>query len=366
MAAASISPSEKTPLVDGKNLNGTNDPENPPNPASNKINKNDDKNKGAYRDVEPSWGEVMEKVTPHIRPADSWHTFCAVVALISLVIGKIIGILPPLAIKYAVDTISEEPTSAKPIIYAILAYCGLKVLGMINSAGQDLAQRTVALDAERRFAVTTFAHLHTLSLSYHLEKHIGEITRIMNRGSDSVGTIISSFLFYLAPTFIEAIIVSAVFWKLGTPTVALSTFVAVIAYLSFTVLVTKTRITFRRKLIEASDKVGQKETETLVNFETVTMFGRSGYEIRQYSDLRQDYKNKRVDMLGLFAVLEAGQRFIRLCGTGAGLVIAGMATVYGYGPDKELLSPGSFVVIQIYIEQLFSPLSQLGWQCKFV
>ena len=34
--------------------------------------------------------------------------------------------------------------------------------------------------------------LETLSISYHLENHIGEITNIMNRGSDSVSTIISS------------------------------------------------------------------------------------------------------------------------------------------------------------------------------
>jgi hypothetical protein len=70
-------------------------------------------------------------------------------------------------------------------------------------------------------------------------------------------------------------------------------------------------------------------------------------------------------MLGMFAILEMGQKFIRLSGMCAGLVIAGLATVYGYGPNnEELLSPGSFVVIQIYIEQVFQPLTALGWQCK--
>ena len=94
------------------------------------------------------------------------------------------------------------------------------------------------------------------------------------------------------------------------------------------------------------------------------MFGRTKHEIQQYAHLRQDYKYKRVEMLGLFAILESGQKFIRLCGMCAGLLIAGMATVYGYGPDKEKLSPGSFVVIQMYIDQVFQPLTALGWQCK--
>jgi ABC-type multidrug transport system fused ATPase/permease subunit len=347
---ATITASETTPLVG--------DAETPEDSSKH--------NKGAYHDVEPTWSEVMEHLTPYLRPIDARHMMFAIAALVSVIFGKLLDVLPPLAIKYAVDAISNPDThTAKPVLYAIFAYCGLKTLSMINTAAQDLAQRTVALDAERRFAIATFAHLHTLSLSYHLEKHIGEITRIMNRGSDSISTVISSFLFYLAPTVLELIVVSAIFWKLGTPTVALSTVLAVIVYLAFTILVTKTRIAFRRTLIQASDDIGQKETETLVNYETVSMFGRSCYEIQAYSALRQVYKYRRVEMLGMFAILEMGQKFIRLSGMCAGLVIAGLATVYGYGPNnEELLSPGSFVVIQIYIEQVFQPLTALGWQCK--
>ena len=361
---------ETTPLVNSNN--GSTSAKN----HKNKINKKKkEKKEAAYHDIEPSWGEVMEQVAPYIKPVDRYHQLCAIAALISVVIGKVIGILPPLAIKYAVDHISNldesnnesEKEQFEPVLWAILVYGGLKIIVLLNTAFQDLAQRNVALDAERRFAVATFQHLHTLSLSYHLEKHIGEITRIMNRGSDSISTVISSFLFYVAPTFFETLVVSAIFWKLGTPTVALTTISAVVIYLVFTVMVTKTRISFRRKLIEASDKIGQKETETLINYETVAMFGRTTHEIQQYANLRQDYKYKRMEMLGMFAVLEFGQKFIRLAGTCAGLIIAGMATVYGYGPDNsEKLSAGSFVVIQIYIDQLFTPLTQLGWQYRMI
>jgi ABC-type transport system involved in Fe-S cluster assembly fused permease/ATPase subunit len=48
------------------------------------------------------------------------------------------------------------------------------------------------------------------------------------------------------------------------------------------------------------------------------------------------------------------------------LIIAGMATVYGYGPNNSKLSAGSFVVIQMYIDQLFQPLAQLGWQYRMI
>jgi ATP-binding cassette subfamily B protein len=328
------------------------------------------------RDLHPSWNEVMQTIWPFLTPADWQHTIFALLAFVSIIVGKLLNVLPPLAIKYAVDTISnnthnqmessdssrnQSQAAVKPVIHAIIAYSGLKALILLNSIVQDLAQRTVSLDAEKRFANALFTQLHTLSLSYHLEKHIGEITRIMNRGSDSINSIISSLLFFLLPTIFEAAVVSVVFWKLvEMPSIAVSTLMAITLYLSFTIFVTKTRIAFRRKLIEASDAVGQKETETLVNYETVAMFGRTEYEIEQYTLLRQTYKDSRVEMLAVFALLEFGQKFIKLSGTSAGLIIAGIATVYGNGT----LTAGTFVLVQMYIDQLFQPLTQLGLRCK--
>lgn len=314
-------------------------------------------------DVPPSWLDMMKKTAPFIRPADWKHTAFAGIALSMVVVGKIIKVLPPLAIKYAVDAISgndEEEISrkaaAEPVVLAIVVYFGLKVLVMILGSVQTISQRIVSLDAERRFAVESFSHLHKLSLSYHLEKHIGEITRIMNRGTDSVSSMINAFLFSLAPALFETLVVSAVFWKLGTPIIALSTLTAVAVYFGFTLFVTNTRIKYRRRLIEANDEVGQKETETLVNYETVSMFGRTNDEIKQYGGLRQTYKDRRVNMLSVFSILEFGQSFIRLSGVCAGLLLAGLATIY----DDPPLSPGSFVVVQIYIDQLFQPLMNLG------
>ena len=67
-------------------------------------------------------------------------------------------------------------------------------------------------------------------------------------------------------------------------------------------------------------------------------------------------------MLGLFAWLQLGQQSIRLCGVCIGLWLAGRAAVYGIGGDENArLSPGSFVIVQLYIQRLFNPLSVLGF-----
>ena len=124
--------------------------------------------------------------------------------------------------------------------------------------------------------------------------------------------------------------------------------------------VTNTRMVQRRQVLEKSDEVGRIETETLTNYETVVMFGREQKEVEDYDIVRKEYTQERVNMLGLFAWLQLGQGTIKLAGTCIGLWLAGRATVYGTNGSSPL-SAGSFVVVQLYIQQLFQPLSYLGF-----
>lgn len=319
----------------------------------------------------------MKKITPFLYPEDTKHLVYIILAIAMMVTSKIINVLPPLAIKHAVDVISsrylEDANSAqnlegngdsqewmsdkaRTIIYSILVYFGLQFLSSVLSTLQKITQSIVSLDAERRFGNEVFSHLQHLSLSYHLEKHIGEITRIMSRGSDSVSNLISAFLFNLFPTLFETIVVMAVFSKLGVLLIAGTTLVTVSLYIGFSYFVTKTRIQFRRDVNEASDAVSLQETEALVNFETVCMFGRTFQEIQTYSKLRQTYKDARVNMVLVFMGMQYILGLIQMTGTTAGLLVAGWQTVYADPP----LSPGSFVAVQIYIDQLFKPISYLA------
>lgn len=289
--------------------------------------------------------------------------------------------MPPLAIRHAVDAISAfasvaamddefenyselQSRTAKSVTLSIIAYFCLQTFNSVLSSLQSISQRAVSLDAERRFASALFSHLHLLGPAYHLERHAGELLRILSRGSDATSTIIDSICFNLLPTLFEACVVATVFCKFGVASIALSTIVAVSLYLVYTLKVTNTRMTQRRQVLDKSDEVGRIETETLVNYETVVMFGREQKEVEEYDSVRKEYTQERVNMLGLFAWLQLGQQTIRLGGTCIGLWLAGRATVYGTGGrsgDNSTLSPGSFVVVQLYIQQLFQPLSYLGF-----
>lgn len=359
-------PSEATPLmVNGKKESSLDDEEK--GSASIPATKTDS-------NATPTWKEAFAHVTPFLKPSDRRHQILALLALCAVLLEKIVNVLPPLAIRHAVDAISDFSSSggdddqdvqqrvATTVSLAIGAYYLLQTIDSALSALQNVTQRAVSMDAERRFASALFAHLNILGASYHLERHSGELLRILSRGADATSTIIESLLFSLVPTLFEACVVGGVFWLLGMPSIAISTILSVFAYIVYTYYITNTRMQQRRKVLEKSEDVGRIETETLVNYETVAMFGREKREVQTYDIVRKDYTDERVNMLGLFARLQLGQQSIRLFGVCVGLWLAGRAAVYGLGGDGNArISPGSFVIVQLYIQRLFNPLSVLGF-----
>jgi ABC-type transport system involved in Fe-S cluster assembly fused permease/ATPase subunit len=321
---------------------------------------------------------ALTEVVPFLRPRDRKHAILLYSALGTVILEKITGVLPPLAIRHAVDAISNyadttssetiatvntsssssssDSTTEHTILTSIVAYFVLKTLDSVIGSIQSICQRSISLDAERRFATTLFTHVQLLGATYHLERHAGEVLRVLSRGCDATSTIIDSLLFGLFPTLFEAAVVGMVFARvLNLPSIALTTIASVVLYLLYTVKVTNTRLEQRRRVNEKNEDIGRIETETLINYETVAIFGRERQAALEYDIVRGEYAEERVKMIGLFAWLSLGQDSIRLAGTCVGLLLAGRAAVQG------TLSPGSFVVVQLYINQLFQPLSYLGY-----
>jgi hypothetical protein len=151
---------------------------------------------------------------------------------------------------------------------SILAYFLLKTIDSIVGSVQSVCQRAVSLDAERRFATTLFAHVQALGASYHLERHAGEVLRVLNRGGDAASTFIDSLWFGLFPTLFEAGVVGTVLARvLGVPSIAMTTLLSVCLYLTYTAKMTDTGLDQRRRVNDKNEAVGRIEAETLVNYE---------------------------------------------------------------------------------------------------
>lgn len=103
----------------------------------------------------------------------------------------------------------------------ILLYAGFKFLqgggtgtmGLLNNIRSFLWIR-VQQYTTREIEIELFAHLHSLSLRWHLGRKTGEVLRIMDRGTDSITNLLNFILFSIAPTIID-ILIAVVFFTVS-------------------------------------------------------------------------------------------------------------------------------------------------------
>src|SRR6201999_141091 len=180
----------------------------------------------------------------------------------------------------------------------------------------------VQYHAMREVAVSTFAHVHTLSLRFHLERKTGGLSRVIERGTKGIDTLLSFALFSIFPTilllvFYTAILLAKLNWQ-----IAAATLVMVIAYVWFTFAITRWRIQFRRDMNQSDTDANTKAVDSLLNYETVKYFNNEVHETRRFDVSMAKYSRASIQAQISLSVLNTGQAVIMAVGMGIVMVLA--------------------------------------------
>ena len=145
------------------------------------------------------------------------------IALACLVISKLAMVGVPVVLKYIVDTLDADPGQLVTLPILLLLVCGL--LRFINSGFNELRDAIFArvrFHAMNSLSVSVLKHLHDLSLRYHLERNTGAISRDMERGAQSISSILNYLVFNIVPTMAEFLLVALIlFFALGSRLLAM-------------------------------------------------------------------------------------------------------------------------------------------------
>ncbi|MES9886454.1 MAG: ABC transporter transmembrane domain-containing protein, partial [Candidatus Sedimenticola sp. 6PFRAG1] len=106
----------------------------------------------------------------------------ALLALACLVLAKMANVGIPLVLKEIVDGLekSEQTLLVLPV-FLLVGYGLLKVGGSLFNELRDVVFARVRYHAMRRLSTQVMAHLHDLSLRFHLERKTGAISRDLER-----------------------------------------------------------------------------------------------------------------------------------------------------------------------------------------
>ncbi|UJW85610.1 ABCB family ABC transporter ATP-binding protein/permease [Devosia sp. SL43] len=287
--------------------------------------------------------------------------FRVVLAIGALLLSKVATTLIPFAYKGIIDSLDgATPESAVVMglavpIVLVIAY----VLGNIIDAGfqqlRDVLFASVGQNAVRKLALRTFHHLHRLSLRFHLARRTGGLSRVIERGTKGIETIVRFTMLNIAPTLVEFVITAVIFvWMFGITYLGVLV-VMIWGYLYFTIKASNWRISIRRDMNNSDTDANGKAIDSLLNFETVKYFANEKMEAERYDASMAGYERSAIRIWTSLGFLNFGQALIFYAGF---LIIAIMAIV---GVMNNTLTLGDFVLLNTFLMQIYRPLNFIGF-----
>ena len=277
-------------------------------------------------------------------------------ALSCLVAAKGANVTVPIIFKHLIDALSLTTKEAFIVVPAalLLAYGVLRFSTSLFTELREFVFARVTQQAVRRISLQVFRHLHALSLRFHLERQTGGLTRDIERGTRSIGSLISYTLYSILPTLIEIGLVIGILLYNYDAVFALITLAALTFYIVFTVKVTNWRTALRRHANELDSAANARAIDSLINFETVKYFNNEEYEARRYDEQLEKWANAQIRNQTSLSLLNIGQAAIIAVAVTAMMWQASSRVASG------AMTIGDIVLVNAFLIQLYIPLNVLG------
>ncbi len=306
---------------------------------------------------------TVRRFLPYLWPANMPGLKARIVVAMGFVIlSKLVQVYgAPFALKGAVDNMATGDRSlATLVVLLVIGYAVARLGTVLFDNLRNAVFERVGQDATRRLAATVFRHLHNLSLRFHLERRTGAVTKVVERGTKSIDTMLYFLLFNIAPTILELALVLQIFGSQFGSWLVASTLGMVVVYIGFTRFVTDWRAKLRAEMNDLDTGAVAHAVDSLLNFETVKYFNAESREAQRYDNAIHAYSEAAVKSENSLAWLNVGQAVITNVMLGFGMAMI------AWGWSTGEFTSGDVVLVSTLLVQLFRPLDMLGFVYRTV
>ena len=306
---------------------------------------------------------TLYNLWPYMWPAGRADLKARVVwATVFLVVAKFVLVAVPYFFKWATDALAGDGASQPPLpafllvpVMLVIAYNVVRVVQLGFNQLRDALFARVGQHAVRQLAYKTFVHMHQLSLRFHLERRTGGLSRIIERGTKGIETIVRFTILNTLPTVLEFALTAVIFAvAYGWIYVAIVA-VTVWLYTWFTVKASDWRISIRREMNDSDTDANTKAIDSLLNYETVKYFNNEKMEATRFDRSMARYESAATQTWTSLGWLNFGQGVIFGIGMAAAMVISAREVQAG------TQTIGDFVFINAMLMQLAVPLNFIGF-----
>ena len=295
-------------------------------------------------------GHTLAQLAPYL-----WrYKWRVLAALACLVLAKVATVSVPLVFKAMIDDLSTPQFATVLPLLLLGLYGALRFASSLFTELREILFARVSQESVRRIALEVFRHLHSLSLRFHLERQTGGVTRDIERGSRSIGSLINYALYSILPTLVELLLVLAILVTRYDRVFVLITLASLTAYIVFTVVVSNWRIALRRRVNDMDSAANTQAIDSLLNYETVKYFNNEDFEARRYDVHLRQWEDAATRSQVSLSWLNLGQQLIIAIGVTAMMWQAAAGVVAG------TMTVGDLVLVNAFLIQLYLPLNFLG------
>jgi ATP-binding cassette subfamily B protein len=300
--------------------------------------------------------QTIRSLLPYLWPAGNPSArFRVAIAIVFMLLAKVATVYVPIIYGRVIDALAPKDAAAFVMPLAlIVAYGVVRVASAAFGELRDALFASVQQRAVRQLALRTFRHLHALSLRFHLDRQTGGLSRVIDRGTLGMQSVLRLAVFNVVPTALELVLVTGIIWRLFDWRYAAVTFVAVVLYVAFTATLAGKRGRYRRTMNDTDNDASSKSLDSLLNYETVKYFNNEEHESRRYDHALSRYERAAVRVQVSLNMLNLGQAAIIALGLTAIMLLAASEMRNGG------MTVGRFVVVNTYLMQLYQPLNFLG------
>jgi ATP-binding cassette, subfamily B, heavy metal transporter len=304
--------------------------------------------------IKSLWPYMWPSERPDLRNRVVWATFF-------LLVAKIMTLAIPYTFKWATDALNGKvmvgvalPAVLLAPVAMVAAYNLARIIANGFNQLRDALFASVGQYAVRKLAYRTFVHMHDLSLRFHLERRTGGLSRVIERGTKGIESIVRYTIMATVPTLIEFVLTALVLGLQYSWVYVAVVAVTVWIYTWYTVKASDWRIGIRKEMNASDTDANTKSVDALLNYETVKYFGNERMEADRFDRSMARYESAATKTWTSLGWLNFGQSVIFAIGMAVMMILSALDVQAG----KQ--SIGDFVLINTLLLQLSIPLNFIG------
>ncbi|VDK75299.1 unnamed protein product [Litomosoides sigmodontis] len=312
--------------------------------------------------------ELVKTLVQSVWPKGNWKIRrLYIYSMVLLIVAKVLNVYVPFLLKNIINYYNElVPTDLQlsangySSMFGIAAFSIIITYGAARSGSalfnelRNAVFARVAQYSVRSIARKIFLHLHSLDLSFHLNRQTGGMSKAIDRGTRGMAFVQNALVFNVVPTVIEVGMVSGLLYVNCGPSFTFTTLGCLSTYTIATLGITKWRTKFRHQMNQADNDASNRAVDSLINYETVKYFNNEGFESERYDFFLKKYEIAALKASTSLAFLNFAQNAI----FSGGLVI--VMCLAAAEIQRGTMDVGDLVLVNTLLFQLSVPLNFLG------